>query len=63
MERALGAAYKTIIDTGAQSGSGVVPYLPLCLSRERQPSQSGAINKPCFASSQKITGSKHHISS
>jgi hypothetical protein len=29
MERVLGAVDKTIIDTGAHSGSGVVPYLPL----------------------------------
>ena len=29
MERVLGAADKTIIDSGAQSSSGVVPYLPL----------------------------------
>jgi membrane protease subunit HflK len=44
MERVLGAADKTIIDSGAQSSSGVVPYLPLdSLPRERpaQPSQSG----------------------
>ena len=44
MERVLGAADKTIIDTGAQSGSGVVPYLPLdSLPRERpsQQPQSG----------------------
>jgi len=40
----IGFADKTIIDTGAQSGSGVVPYLPLdSLPRERptQQSQSG----------------------
>jgi len=45
MERVLGGADKTIIDTGAQSGSGVVPYLPLDrLPRERsgQQSPSGA---------------------
>jgi membrane protease subunit HflK len=44
MERVLGAADKTIIDSGAQSNSGVVPYLPLdSLPRERpaQPAQSG----------------------
>ena len=44
MERVLGAADKTIIDSGAQSSSGVVPYLPLdSLPRQRptQPSQSG----------------------
>jgi modulator of FtsH protease HflK len=29
MERVLGGANKTIIDTGPQSGPGVVPYLPL----------------------------------
>jgi membrane protease subunit HflK len=29
MERVLGATDKTIIDTGPQSGPGVVPYLPL----------------------------------
>jgi modulator of FtsH protease HflK len=44
MERIIGAADKTIIDTGTQSGTGVVPYLPLNrLPRERptQQSQSG----------------------
>ena len=44
MERIIGAADKTIIDTGTQSGTGVVPWLPLnSLSRERptQQSQSG----------------------
>jgi modulator of FtsH protease HflK len=44
MERVLSGTDKTIIDTGAQSGSGVVPYLPLdSLPRERpsQPLQSG----------------------
>ena len=44
LRRVLGAADKTIIDTGAQSGSGVVPYLPLdSLPRERpsQQPQSG----------------------
>jgi modulator of FtsH protease HflK len=44
MEHVLGAADKTIIDTGTQSGSGVVPYLSLdSLPRERptQQSQSG----------------------
>jgi membrane protease subunit HflK len=29
MERVLGGTDKTIIDTGGQSGPGVVPYLPL----------------------------------
>jgi membrane protease subunit HflK len=29
MERVLGSTNKTIIDTGAQGGPGVVPYLPL----------------------------------
>jgi membrane protease subunit HflK len=29
MERVLGSTDKTIIDTGGQSGPGVVPYLPL----------------------------------
>jgi modulator of FtsH protease HflK len=44
MEGVLGAANKTIIDSGAQSNTGVVPYLSLdSLPRERpaQPSQSG----------------------
>jgi modulator of FtsH protease HflK len=44
MERVLGAANKTIIDSGALSGSGVVPWLSLdSLPRLRlaQPSQSG----------------------
>jgi modulator of FtsH protease HflK len=44
MERVLGSANKTIIDSGAQSNTGVVPYLSLdSLPRERptQPSQSG----------------------
>jgi membrane protease subunit HflK len=44
MEGVLGAANKTIIDSGAQSSTGVVPYLSLnSLPRERpsQPSQSG----------------------
>jgi membrane protease subunit HflK len=40
MERVLGAADKTIIDSGAQSSSGVVPYLPLTsLPRERATQQ------------------------
>ena len=29
MERVLGGTDKTIIDTGPQNGTGVVPYLPL----------------------------------
>jgi membrane protease subunit HflK len=44
MEGVLGTANKTIIDSGAQSNTGVVPYLSLdSLPRERpaQPSQSG----------------------
>jgi modulator of FtsH protease HflK len=44
MERIIGAADKTIIDTATQSGTGVVPYLPLnSLPRERstQQPQSG----------------------
>ncbi|MFY9836168.1 MAG: FtsH protease activity modulator HflK [Xanthobacteraceae bacterium] len=44
MEGVLGAANKTIIDSGAQSSTGVVPWLSLNrLPRERptQPSQSG----------------------
>jgi modulator of FtsH protease HflK len=44
MERIIGAADKTIIDTGTQSNTGVVPYLSLNrLPRERptQQSQSG----------------------
>ena len=44
MEGVLGAANKTIIDSGAQSNTGVVPYLSLdSLPRLRptQPSQSG----------------------
>jgi len=44
MEGVLGAANKTIIDSGAQSSTGVVPYLSLnSLPRERptQQSQSG----------------------
>jgi len=47
MERVLGGTDKTIIDTGGQSGPGVVPYLPLQnLPRERsgqtQPSTGGS---------------------
>jgi len=41
IERILGAADKTIIDTGTHSGTGVVPYLPLdSLPRERSGEQS-----------------------
>jgi modulator of FtsH protease HflK len=41
MERVLGAADKTIIDTGPHSGIGVVPYLPLDrLPGERSGQQS-----------------------
>jgi modulator of FtsH protease HflK len=41
MERVLGAADKTIIDTGPHSGTGVVPYLPLDrLPGERSGQQS-----------------------
>ena len=40
MERVLGGTDKTIIDTGGQSSSGVVPYLPLpSLPRSTQPQQ------------------------
>src|SRR6266568_5240980 len=40
MEHVLGGTDKTIIDTGAQSGPGVVPYLPLTsLPRERSGQQ------------------------
>jgi len=40
MERVLGGTDKTIIDTGGQSGPGVVPYLPLqSLPRERSGQQ------------------------
>jgi modulator of FtsH protease HflK len=43
MERVLGGSDKTIIDTGPQSGPGVVPYLPLTeLGRSRQSSPSGS---------------------
>jgi len=43
LERVLGGADKIILDSGAQGGSGVVPYLPLSeLSRRGQPqSQTG----------------------
>ena len=44
MERILGGTDKTIIDTGPQSGPGVVPYLPLNdlpRSRPTQPQQPG----------------------
>ncbi len=38
MERVLGGTDKTIIDTGTQGGSGVVPYLPLTeLPRQKAP--------------------------
>jgi modulator of FtsH protease HflK len=40
MEHVLGGTDKTIIDTGPQSGQGVVPYLPLGeLTRPQQPAQ------------------------
>jgi membrane protease subunit HflK len=40
MEHVLGGTDKTIIDTGGQSGPGVVPYLPLTsLPRERSGQQ------------------------
>ena len=42
MERVLGGSDKTIIDTGPQGGTGVVPYLPLTeLPRTRQAPASG----------------------
>jgi membrane protease subunit HflK len=44
MERVLGGTDKTIIDTGAQGSSGVVPYLPLTdLARppQQRPGQQG----------------------
>jgi membrane protease subunit HflK len=42
MERVLGGADKTIIDTGPAAGPGVVPYLPLTeLGRSRQAPASG----------------------
>ena len=39
MERVLGENNKTIIDTGPQSGSGVVPYLPLTELPQQPPRQ------------------------
>jgi len=43
MERILGANNKTIIDTGPQSGTGVVPYLPLTdLPPHQQPRPAGS---------------------
>ncbi len=38
MERILGGTDKTIIDTGAQGGQGVVPYLPLTELPRQKPS-------------------------
>ena len=43
MERVLGGTDKIILDSNAQSSSGVVPYLPLNeLTRPRPQTQSGA---------------------
>jgi membrane protease subunit HflK len=39
MERVLGGTDKTIIDTGSQAGSGVVPYLPLNSLPQERPAQ------------------------
>ena len=41
MERVLGGTDKIIIDSGSQSGGGVVPYLPLNELARRPQSQSG----------------------
>ena len=47
MERVLGSTDKTIIDTGAANGPGVVPYLPLpALTAPQAPSQTPAGGKP-----------------
>jgi membrane protease subunit HflK len=47
MERVLGSTDKTIIDTGAANGPGVVPYLPLpALTSPQAPSQTPAGGKP-----------------
>jgi modulator of FtsH protease HflK len=43
MEHVLGATDKTIIDTGPQGGTGVVPYLPLnSLTQSPQPQPPAA---------------------
>jgi membrane protease subunit HflK len=42
MERVLGGTDKIILDSNSQSGSGVVPYLPLNeLTRPRPQTQTG----------------------
>ena len=47
MERVLGSNDKTIIDTGAANGPGVVPYLPLPgLAPPQASSQTPAGGKP-----------------
>jgi membrane protease subunit HflK len=47
MERVLGSTDKTIIDTGAANGPGVVPYLPLpALTSPQVSSQTPAGGKP-----------------
>jgi modulator of FtsH protease HflK len=47
MERVLGSTDKTIIDTGAANGPGVVPYLPLpAVTSPQAPSQTSAGAKP-----------------
>jgi modulator of FtsH protease HflK len=47
MERIFGGTNKTIIDTGPQSGPGVVPYLPLNdLPRERAQPQTQSGGNP-----------------
>jgi membrane protease subunit HflK len=47
MERLLGGTDKTIIDTGPQSGAGVVPYLPLGdLARRAAPTPAPAPQPP-----------------
>ncbi len=54
MERVLGGSDKTIIDTGPQSGPGVVPYLPLTeLGRQGRAPASGS---PSSASSPSAGG-------
>src|SRR5271169_5266589 len=52
MERVLGGTDKTIIDTGSQAGSGVVPYLPLTeLPRPRSSAPTGSSSSTGSASS------------
>jgi modulator of FtsH protease HflK len=41
MERVLGGTDKIIIDSGGQSGGGVVPYLPLNELARRPQTQGG----------------------